>query len=464
MDTYVTKHRLHALGLRALLAAALVAPGLASATDSLRLLNLADSGWNTLPLAIARPGMSFDVRNQQDPAIAQFNALAATPTRSGEIAPGVEILRGDFDGDGRSDIALLNRDPNALPRWTTMPVAFANSDGSVRIGYVPLGAFADAVADWNAEVVTGDFNGDRITDVALVRRVQGWGNAPMLLSQPGGTHTNGQWNLGAFAGWATLTYGYGQYARIVVGDFNHDGRSDMAMVNPCGYWNTIPVAYAQPQSGTFAIANVYAAPFAESCTDTTVDVLAGDFNGDGHTDLARFSADGMVIASGTTSSFTTTTHSLPGFAYRARTAKVLTGRFDSGPSTDIALIDTSGAYGSIAVGYINATGQLAWAERPAPDFAAWARMPGVRPLVGDFDGNGMSDIALVGWQTDWLTIPIAYFRLEWVPTGTCGKDFCNHLPTGSWVPKVVVRNDEAPGFANWARVPGVWPLVGDFGS
>jgi hypothetical protein len=67
---------------------------------------------------------------------------------------------------------------------------------------------------------------------------------------------------------------------VVVGDFNGDGRLDLATVNQD---NTVTV-YPGKGDGTFAIPSSY--PVGQA----PADIVAGDFNGDGRLDLATVNA------------------------------------------------------------------------------------------------------------------------------------------------------------------------------
>jgi hypothetical protein len=45
---------------------------------------------------------------------------------------------GDFNGDGRADIALVR----GMPGWNTIPVAFSNGDGTFTVTNQNAGDFA----------------------------------------------------------------------------------------------------------------------------------------------------------------------------------------------------------------------------------------------------------------------------------------------------------------------------------
>jgi len=54
---------------------------------------------------------------------------------------GVSILPGDFDNDGRTDIALTGGSG-----WSTLPIAFSNGDGTFRVTNATVGDFARLAA------------------------------------------------------------------------------------------------------------------------------------------------------------------------------------------------------------------------------------------------------------------------------------------------------------------------------
>lgn len=481
---------------RALLNAAVAASALvlagpstwAAPADDIRLINTTPSwvtspaGWNTSPVATAKPGLPFVVLNQTDPQVAQFAAWAATPSRApvgSELEPDpVLVIRGDFNGDGLTDIALLSRDIYAQPPWQTMPVAYANADGSFTVANPSIGQFATWATDRSTEVVTGDFNGDGRTDVALIRHGPGWTTAPVLLSQANGSFVVANWDLGQFAGWAASGGPWGSGAdqmQTIAGDFNGDGLTDLALVRSCGYWASIPVAYAQPQGG-FRVENHPASSFAQNCSNDpngNSKAVVGDFNGDGKTDLARFSAGTMIVARATGTGFTVSTPNVGLFAQRAQQypVTVLTGKFDAGPTTDIALVNQAGGQTDIAIAFGGANGQFTVKNIYSPYFANLAST-GAQPFVGDFDGNGLADIALVPRgntaSMNWTTIPIAYSYTYTVPgePRVCevliGRVICTPATPSHSEPGLRFENQQTGSFADWAKLESVKIVVGEF--
>ena len=141
-------------------------------------------------------------------------------------------LVGDFNGDHRTDVALTG--PSG---WSTLPVAFSNGDGNFNVTNQPISNFAVWATTTNAKPLGGDFNGDGRTDVALTGP-SGWGTLPVAFSNGDGNFTVTNQSIANFASWAATTN-----AQPLVGDFNHDGRTDVALTGPSG-WASLPVAFS----------------------------------------------------------------------------------------------------------------------------------------------------------------------------------------------------------------------------
>ena len=250
--------------------------------------------------------------------------------------------------DGRSDILLTG-----VSGWYTLPLARSNGDGTFSVTNPWVGDFGAWAANPNAVKLTGDFNGDGWTDVALTG-VAGWNTLPIAFNNGDGTFNVSNEYIGEFAGWAAASG-----VVPLVGDFNGDGRSDIALTGHPG-WATVPVALSDPYyPGQFLVDNGYVDEFAWAANTDAVK-LVGDFNGDGRSDIALTGVPGWQ-------------------------------------SVPVAFADeVSGAFRRY-----NVTNFL------VDDFAGWAAMPGVAKLGGDFDGNGFSDILLVG-GAGWSSLRVAF--------------------------------------------------------
>jgi hypothetical protein len=168
---------------------------------------------------------------------------AALPLRdlpAGEFAilaglPDYQLIPGDFNGDRLSDLALVKHTPDGH----TVPVALTQLNGFA-IQYRTVGEFAAWAATAGVQVVTGDFDTIEGTDIALVRRTPGWSTIPVALARSDGFSVENR-PAGEFAVSAT-TPG----TDLVVGDFNGDRVTDLGLLRRVPGWNTMPVALSPP--------------------------------------------------------------------------------------------------------------------------------------------------------------------------------------------------------------------------
>ena len=233
-------------------------------------INSADVNTGPEPISVAIGDFNRD--GKQDLAIANFSTNPGTVSiRLGDglggfsSAPDVDvdlspnsIAIGDFNGDGRQDLAVASYS-------TPGTVSIRLGDG--------LGGFIGStnvsVGSLPASVATGDFNGDGKQDFAAANYGSGSATAVSIRLGDG---------MGGFSGTTEVSVGSGPYS-VAVGDFNGDGKQDLAVAN----LNTIPGVVSirlGDGSGGFSGAtevNVGAAPTS---------VAIGDFNGEGKQDLA----------------------------------------------------------------------------------------------------------------------------------------------------------------------------------
>ncbi len=184
------------------------------------------TGWPVLPVAFSNGDGTFNVTT----TTTYFAIMAATPN--------AKPLVGDFNGDGRADIALTG--PSS---WASVPVAFSNGDGSFNVTNAPLANFPTWAAAPNAQVLVGDFNGDGRTDIALTGN-PAWASLPVAFSNGDGTFNVTNAPLADFPTWASIS-------RVVAGDFNGDGKMDVALTGGAG-WTSVPVAFSKGD-GTFTV-------------------------------------------------------------------------------------------------------------------------------------------------------------------------------------------------------------------
>ena len=353
-------------------------------------------GWSSIPVAVSGSS-GFTIQNR--PA-GDFAAWAATP--------GVELVTGDFNGDSRSDLALVNR----LGGWTTIPVALGDEDGFI-IENRPAGDFAAWAATPGVELVTGDFNGDFQTDLALVNRAGGWTTIPVALSRDDGFTIQNR-PAGDFAAWAA-TPG----VELLTGDFNGDFESDLALVNRLSGWTTIPLALSDDDE--FIIKNYPVGDFAAWATTPGVELVTGDFDGNSRTsrtDIALVNhAPGWTSVPVAVAGFTEfTIENRPAADFAAWAASpnvaVVAEDFNDDGATDLALVNRAPGWTTIPVA-LGGEERFTVQNAPVGDFARWAATPGVQLVSGDFNDDSKIDLGLVSNAGGWTSIPLALSQ-EWL--------------------------------------------------
>jgi hypothetical protein len=143
---------------------------------------------------------------------------------------GMQIVAGDFNKDGYTDLAVTGMFLGA----PTFVVALGLGSGNFDVRVPSVGTFASMATQAGAKLLTGDFNGDGYTDLALVGA--NITTLPVAMSAGYGNFNFSNTLVNQFGSWAA-TPG----VRAVTGDFNHDGYTDIALVGGSG-WQSIPVA------------------------------------------------------------------------------------------------------------------------------------------------------------------------------------------------------------------------------
>ena len=192
-----------------------------------------------------------------------FNGAASTNVYWGKWSPNVNwttVQVGDFNGDGKADLA--GRVATTGEWW----LARTNTSGLGSTN-VLWGKWAPTVSWTNVQV--GDFNGDGRAD--LVGRVSTTGDWWVALANGNGSGTTNQ----LWTNWATTT----TYTDIRVGDFNGDGKSDI--VGRAALTGTWRLAQTNPKG--VGATNVNYAQLG--LTSGWVNTMVGDFNGDGKTQI-----------------------------------------------------------------------------------------------------------------------------------------------------------------------------------
>jgi hypothetical protein len=383
-------------------------------------------------LAVANNGTVSVLRND---GRANFTLASSYAVGSSSTALAV----GDFNGDGKPDL-VVSPGPS-----TGLAVLLNNGDGTFA---APLPVSIDSYTAVSSLEVA-DFNGDGKPDLLAT---EGVGGVAVLLGHGDGTFAPPDWVAGPCS---TCWYGGGVSA--AVGDFNGDGKPDIAFdtysISPYSIHSSLEVALGNGD-GTFQD------PVQQSSDTVIYDLAVGDFNGDGRPDLAAVTDGPSVpipfVSTDTVSMLLNTGGGPISGAYL--------GGFD--PATATWYLRGSPGPGSPDVTAFHYGG------------AGWL------PVVGDWDGNGTTTIGVVDPRSaTWYlrnennnsaiypgvdVAPFPYGLPGWIPvvgdwngTGHTGIGMFDPS-TGTWY----LRNEDSPGApdagvfqyggAGWLPVVGDW--------
>jgi hypothetical protein len=283
------------------------------------------------------------------------------------------MVAGDFNRDGQLDLATANQDSDNVSVLLNLTAPTPGNYGPVQ-RFNPNGGSAFALT-------TGDINADGNPDIITVN--DGSNNISVLMGD----------GMGSFAIGTTFGIGGGTGPRsVVIGDFNKDGKADVATANN-GTAN-ISVLLGNG-SGGFATTSLFGlngstGPFA---------LVTGDFNKDGNPDLATSNGtnDVAVLLGDGTGNFASAT--LFGLNGGAAPNSLVVGDLnrDGNPdlitangSNDVAVLlgDGSGSFGTATLVSLNG---------------------GTSPLlvvVADFNKDGKPDLATANNASDNVSVLI----------------------------------------------------------
>ncbi len=336
-----------------------------------------DFGNGHLDLAVADTN-SNDVSVLLGNGDGTFQAAIQSPTtgsgviNSNGVASGtspVDIVAGDFNGDGRLDLATGNVGSSDIS------VLLGKGDGSFE---EPPGS---VVGTYTAAIATGDFTGNGSLGTAVVD--QGSDSVTIL---PG----NGD---GTFQEPLTVALPQGSGASsIVAADFNDDGRTDLAVTDSA--LNEVSILLGNGD-GTFQSSTVALPP-----NSSPYAIAAGDFTGNGRIDLAvvdRGSSSVTILLGNGDGTFTLgQTITLvnpadPSNPYIFPDA-IVAGNFTSNGHVDLVVAEPFIDAVTVLLGSGNGT----FTQGSTISFGeSFPFVPSTMSLVaGDFGNNGLTDVAV----------------------------------------------------------------------
>jgi hypothetical protein len=192
----------------------------------------------------------------------------------------VQIAVGDFNGDGKLDVALGNEggsNGGGTPS-STFSVLLGNGDGTFQ---APIATSAPL---YLTEIAAGDFNGDGKLDLVALNSnpyaSTGFSSLQVELGTGDGSFTPG----------AVLPIS-GNPSSVVVADLNHDGHADIVATDDSS--NDVAIYFGKGD-GTFQ------APTIIATGSRPTGLAVGELNGDGIPDLVVVNAGAILSTAATT--------------------------------------------------------------------------------------------------------------------------------------------------------------------
>jgi uncharacterized repeat protein (TIGR03803 family) len=281
--------------------------------------------------------------------------VMATSDDSSEVAVHVTVPTSDFDGDGKSDIAIYRP---GTGRWY---VLLSSTNSATYVSY-QWGVSTDTP-------VAGDYDGDGKTDIAVYR--PGTGLWYVLLSSTNfATYVSYQWGVSGDI--------------PVPGDYDGDGKGDIAAYRPSsGDWYILWSSTGYTTYGAYQ--------FGGLADDVPV---PGDYDGDGKTDIAVYrpsNGDWYILSSSTSYTAYGT------YQFGGLTGDVpVPGDYDGDGQTDIAVYRPS-----------SGDWYILWSRTSDTTYGTYSfgGVAGDVPVPGDYDGDGKTDIAVYRPSTgDWYIL------------------------------------------------------------
>lgn len=219
----------------------------------------------------------------------------AAPTRKQVIGRPINIVNGDFNGDGRFDLAVVSdpgtdKRPNVRSKNRSLTVLLGDGTGQFK-SIQPI-----ELVDQTEEIAAADFNNDGKTDVVVGSDEQ---FRVLLGSHKGELKLRNQFSTGG------SFYERPFFNSVTPVDVNGDGNLDFATgyngTDSPGY--TIIYVSLGNGSGDFSRFAAFDTAVSNSRSDESnaYDVVGGDFNGDGKFDVAT--ADGASYYESTVTVF-----------------------------------------------------------------------------------------------------------------------------------------------------------------
>jgi len=319
-------------------------------------------------------------------------------------------IAGDFSGDGRADLLIHNGQDLAV--YKTNPTGRTLDDnGWIFNNVVPA---APGAQTWqpapNDQYAVGDFDNDGRKDL-YVFNGSDWTTPylAMIRSTGAGLQVVARYD-GSIPGFWSMANG----DKIHVGDWDGDGRADLAIHNGTN-WSVTYLGLLRSTGAALAGLTRHDGSVPGWSMAGHDQLFPGDFDADGRTDLYVFNPDnwstpylGMLRSTGTALSATAVhAGSLPGWSMTA-SDQFFVGDFDLDGRRDLyAFNGAAWSYAYLLMARSTGTG-LAYVRRydnssAAANVPGWEMRKNDRFFLTDANQDGRADLFVFNPALDWST-------------------------------------------------------------
>ena len=285
----------------------------------------------------------------------------------------LRMISGDFNGDGKPDLAILSWNISNNTSYVT--ILLSNGDGTFAAPTTSV-AYAQGLIGGDGvpgSIAAADFNGDGKLDIAVVGDYVSAGGAAILLGNGDGT----------FKATTNLTP-IKDFGQIATGDFNGDGIPDLVVTNYFEFGSS-PTIFLGKGDGTFVAKT---ASFTLAYFPTSI--VVGDFNGDGLLDLAFADLNGVEIALGNGDGTFKETAASP-IAVPSELYSLTVGDFNRDGKLDLAGLDN---YNDRIV-LLNGAGDGTFTVTATTPAVSQDWLGPFAMVAADFNEDGVPDLAML---------------------------------------------------------------------
>jgi hypothetical protein len=294
------------------------------------------------------------------------------------------VAAGDFNGDGVSDLAVVNA--TGIPAFSpgeSVTVLLGQLDGRLTMARgSPVELYSGGIYASHGSVAASDFNNDGNLDLAVVDNIH---DTISILLGDGTGHFRLSGTLIPFSG--------GEPRVIAVGDFNGDGVKDLAFAGDDG----VNVLLGD---GSGAFVPAPGSPLARS--GYAMSVAAGNFNSDGYSDLAvTTSSDQVAVYLGSNDGRFREAEGSP-LATEEGPAAIVATDLNGDGKADLAVANASSDNVTVLLG----DGSGGFTPALASPFATPVSADGSTDMLGlpesiaagDFNGDANADLAVANFN------------------------------------------------------------------